>query len=466
MDANVMIAQEQLSESMKVFFASFAVCLSVALINGYPLLFDDSYGYLGFDPWIGQSAYRPITLDFLARPFYPVFGVWSVILIQITILSYLISLFSAQYLTGGRILELSALIIFSQLPFFAGFVMADVWFVIFVLAFLCVIKTFRGPPFLILAFAITVHGSHLYLFIISIILALLIFEERLKIIKVSIASILLAIIFTTLVDGLMDNDRNRELSWELLGSKILVQIPDAIENKCTDDPSFLMCSHRGNIQEGVSDWCDEPDCFLWKEQSFFHTIDKGELRTASKELFTYTLLSTPLAFTKTTIRDFLNLFKVACSDDFGALAEAESGMEPAITGAPINYDKAVEGNAEYARTLQAAGLWGDESPACLMLKSFKLITYFLGAIGLLMLSLFFRSQEALKVGVFCVIVLLANDLLFAAVSGGEYLRYHDRGLFLLVIPALLAISELRKPGELNSSLHATINRLKKSLRLM
>jgi len=424
-----MIAQEQLSESMRVFLASFAACLSVALINGYPLLFNDSFHYLGLDPWVGAGASRSITLDFLARPFYPVFGVWSVILIQATILSYLISLFSAQYLTGGRILELSALIIFSQLPFFAGFVMADVWFVIFVLAFLSVIKTFRWPPFLILAFAITVHGSHLYLFIISTILALLIFNERLQIVKVSIATILLAIIFTSLVNGLMGNDRSHELSWSLLGSKILFQIPEAIDHKCTDDPSFLMCSHRENIQESVLDWCNEPDCFVWDERSFFREIDLGERRTASKELFTYTLLNKPVEFTKATISDFLSLFKVTCSDDFGP----QDNQAAAIKA----------NNAEYARSLQAAGIWSHESQGCLMQKSFKLITYFLGAIGLLVLSLFFRSQEVIKVGLFCVIVFLANDLLFAVVSG-NYPRYHDRGLFLLIIPALLAISELRK----------------------
>ena len=449
-----MIAQEQLSQSMRVFLASFAVCLSVALINGYPLLYDDSIDYLGFNPWVGEESIRSITLDFLARSLYPVFGAWSVILIQTAILSYLISLFFAQYLTGGRILELSALILFSQLPFFAGFAMADVWFVIFVLAFLSVIKTFRWPVFLILAFAITVHGSHLYLFIISTMLALLIFEERLKIIKVSIASILLAIIFTSLVNGLMGNDKNKELSWSILGSKILYQIPEAIDDKCTDDPSFLMCSHRENIQEGVSDWCEDTDCFLWEEQSFFHTIDRGELRTASKELFTYTLMNKPVALTKATVSDFLYLFEVTCNTEFGALDKTDPYNTPMIS------------NAEYERTLQAAGIWGHKSPAaCLMLKSFKLITYFLGAIGLLVLSRFFHSQEANKVALFCVIVFLVNDLFFAAVSGG-YTRYHDRGLFLLIIPALLAISELRKPSELNSSLHVTINRLKKSLRLM
>jgi hypothetical protein len=42
----------------------------------------------------------------------------------------------------------------------------------------------------------------------------------------------------------------------------------------------------------------------------------------------------------------------------------------------------------------------------------------------------------------CVTVLLANDPQFAAPSG-TYQRYHDRALFLLWIPELLAMNELR-----------------------
>lgn len=439
-----MIIQDQQSESIRVFVVSFAACLSVALINGYPLLFPDSYSYLGFDPWSGVYSPRSITLGFFARTFYPIFGVWSVILIQATVVSYLMSLFSAQYLAGGRTLELSALIVFSQLPFFVSFAMADVWFVIFVLAFLFLIKTFRWPPLLILAFAITVHGSHLYIFITSAILALLIFKGKFHILKITIAAILLASIFTTFVNGLMGYDKNSKITWSFLGSKILTQIPDAIDYKCADDPSFLMCLHRENIQKGILNrYIDnDPAGFLWDDQSFFAIVDKSELTTASRELFIYTLLNLPEAFTKATISDFLMLFISECGIDFRALNEAESGITPDIPGAPLLPNELIANNAEYERTLQAAGIWGQESQGGLMLKIFRLTTYVLCAIGLL-LSFFLRLQEAIKVGLFCILVFLANDLLFAAVSG-PYPRFHNRGLFLLVIPALMTISEIRK----------------------
>jgi len=75
----------------------------------------------------------------------------------------------------------------------------------------------------------------------------------------------------------------------------------------------------------------------------------------------------------------------------------------------------------------------------------KLLTYIAGIVSLALLF-FFDSRTAAKAALFSVVVLLINDLIFAALSG-SYLRYHDRGLFLLMIPAILAINEFRARRE-------------------
>ena len=433
------------SDSSRIFFVAFATSLSVALFNGYPLLFPDSYSYLGFDPNAASHGYRQVTLEFLARPLYPLLGAWSVVVIQTAVLSYLIALFSSMYLSRVKALEWAVLMIISQLPFYAAFLMADIWLVIFVLAYLLLLKEFRWPPFLILAIAITVHGSHFYIFIASAMLAFEMFTNRAHIARISVAAILLAIIFTGFVNGLLGHDKNKELSWTLVGSKILVQIPDAISQKCNEDADFLLCPHRENIEAGASSWCEDlPDCHVWKKQSFFHDIEHSELKAASKELFIFTLLNKPVAFIQATVIDSLQFQRFECSGDLGPLPPAEPGIEPALSGAPMHPHGVMLSNPAYERTMQAANAWS-KAPICSTLVKFKTLTYILGAIALVLLW-FFGSRTATRTALFCVAVLVINDLFFAALSGA-YLRYHDRGLFLLMIPALLAINEFRARRE-------------------
>ena len=90
-----------------------------------------------------MSSLRQVTLEFLARPLYPLLGVWSVVAIQAAVFSYMISLVSTQYLTRIKAFDWAILMIISQLPFYVAFIMADIWLVIFVLAFLSLLKEFR-----------------------------------------------------------------------------------------------------------------------------------------------------------------------------------------------------------------------------------------------------------------------------------------------------------------------------------
>jgi len=426
----------------RLFLASFAASISVALLNGYPLMFPDSYGYLGFDPWIGSSSLRQVTLDLLARLFYPLFGAWSVVLIQTTVFAYLATLFASSYLARITAFELAVMIVISQLPLYTALAMADIWLVILVLAYLYLLKAFHWPSLLILAVAITVHGSHFYIFIAAIATALLLFPGRVYNLKVSLSALLLAFLFTISVNGLTEHDSSRELSWILVGSKILMQDPEAIDLKCTEDPAFLMCAHRENIQQASNDWCTDllPDCFLWREQSFFKKADQKELNTASRELFLFTLLNRPGAFIKNTLSDIFMLNAPICSAVGQPLEESWPDIEPALIGTPIHQFGVRTDNPDYARTLQAAGTWTGPR-VCSARNGLKILGYMIGIVGMLILFVL-RSRAAIKLGLFCITVLLANDLLFAALSG-SYQRYHDRALFLLLVPALLAMNELR-----------------------
>lgn len=425
----------------RFFFAAFAATISVALLNGYPLLFPDSYGYIGFDPENGTNSMRKVTLDFLAHLFYPLFGIWSVVLIQTTVFSYAAAKFTSGYLSRITAFELVTMILISQVPLYSALAMADIWLVILIMAYLVLLREFHWTSLFLLVFGITVHGSHLYIFGAAVAAALILLPRRIYNLKISLSALLLASLLTISVNGMTGHDKSQELSWNLTGSKILMQIPEAIELKCSEDVDFMMCDHRENIKMASSDWCTDmlPDCFLWRERSFFKQMDQTELDTASRELLLFTLKNMPAEFIRNTLADMIELFKPGCTGIGAPLGDASPGIESAIAGAPMHHFGVRTVNPHYDRTLQATGSLVAPS-VCSARIRLSYSTYLLGLIGLLAL-LALRSWKAVRLSLFCIAVLLANDLLFAAVSGA-YERYHDRALFLLLVPALLALNEL------------------------
>ncbi|MDH3285972.1 MAG: hypothetical protein OEQ13_14660, partial [Acidobacteriota bacterium] len=285
-----------------------------------------------------------------------------------------------------------------------------------------------------------VHGSHLYVVIAASIAALILFDNRLQVLKIAVPGILLAGILTTGINTLMQHDKQNELSWSLVGSKVLVQIPGAIDAKCDADPDFLMCDHKDNIRAGMADWCyTDPDCFVWRNESFFKRADRAELNAASREMFLFAVMNMPAAVLRATAADLLTFYSSECSK-LSRLSLPKAGGEPSLAGAPMHEHGFATENPAYHRSLQAAGIW-QTSQMCKTRRAAKLIAHLMAVAGLALL-LILRAWPAAAVAVFCLFVVFANDFLFAALSGG-YLRYHDRNLFLAIIPLLLAMDQLR-----------------------
>ena len=152
------------------------------------------------------------------------------------------------------------------------------------------------------------------------------------------------------------------------------------------------------------------------------------------------MLNKPGTFIKNTLSDLVLLNAPICSAVGNPLDEAWADIEPVLVGAPLHQFGVSTDNPDYARTLQAAGKWTGPG-ACSARNALKVLDYIIGIAGMLMLFVL-RSRDGARAGLLCIAVLLVNDLMFASLSG-SYQRYHDRALFLLLIPALLAMNELR-----------------------
>ncbi|RZL85439.1 MAG: hypothetical protein EOP66_01435 [Sphingomonas sp.] len=103
----------------------------VAEVNGFPMLFADSGGYLRVGNEFHYLPDRPITYGLLIAPFARLLGLWAVVVLQGLFTSWLISEVLVA-VTGRRsvpvlVLHISALAALSSLPWFVGQIMPDLF---------------------------------------------------------------------------------------------------------------------------------------------------------------------------------------------------------------------------------------------------------------------------------------------------------------------------------------------------
>jgi hypothetical protein len=99
-----------------------------ALLNGFPFIFPDSGDYLCFHPLLHRSPYYGLFIFFFHLNRF----IWAPVVVQSLIVSHLLWLLTS--LIGGAaraearfLLLVILLTMFSSLPFFTGFIMADIF---------------------------------------------------------------------------------------------------------------------------------------------------------------------------------------------------------------------------------------------------------------------------------------------------------------------------------------------------
>ena len=146
-----------------------------ALINGFPFVFPDSQDYLVFTPHLNRSPFYGLFIFFVHLNHF----IWAPVLVQAIIASHLIWMLtrvhSAQPSYRWFALTVAVLCLFSSLPFFAGFIMADFFTAVMILCVYLVgfhllelSRLERGYVVLLTCVAIAAHVSHLSLFLVLV----------------------------------------------------------------------------------------------------------------------------------------------------------------------------------------------------------------------------------------------------------------------------------------------------------
>lgn len=148
---------------------SSALLLIPAVLNGFPFIFPDSGDYLIFTPRPYRSPFYGLFIFF----FHLNHWIWGPVIAQAIIVSWVMSLFLC--LRGERrpvalVCITAVLTVFSSLPYFVGFIMADIFtpimfLLMYMLGFHFSDMTNRVRAYLLflLCIAISSHVSHLTL---------------------------------------------------------------------------------------------------------------------------------------------------------------------------------------------------------------------------------------------------------------------------------------------------------------
>src|SRR5262245_13689413 len=148
--------------------------LAPAVLNGYPIYFNDSAGYDGSTYYDTRLA----TLALVATPLYPVLGVWSLIAINAVVFAYLMMRFADAFLKGVNPILAAVVLTAALTPFYISFIAADIWLVFLFLALALLLVAFSWPVLIIAVIAGATHGSHLFILAGATLVALLLRSDR------------------------------------------------------------------------------------------------------------------------------------------------------------------------------------------------------------------------------------------------------------------------------------------------
>ena len=136
------------------FGAVFGLLLLPPIVNGFPFLFPDSWGYSGACP----DEMRSPVLGCAMRPFTWAGGNWAYVVVQSAATAAAIVLLWSRVLKRCGTVALLAAVVASGVGLFSGWVMADAWALIGLIC-LFVLAAGHGHPAVAgaLAFACGTH---------------------------------------------------------------------------------------------------------------------------------------------------------------------------------------------------------------------------------------------------------------------------------------------------------------------
>jgi hypothetical protein len=408
----------------------FGLLLLAPLLNGFPFLFPDSWGYSGACP----DELRSPVLGCAMRPFTWAGGHWAYAVLQCAATAFAVVLLWSRALGRQHRGALYAAAVASGLSLFSGWVMADVWTLTGLIG-LFVIAAGRFHPIAagLLAFSCGAHFGNLPIFAAAALAMLPAAQDRLWY-AVRVAVCLLAAIAlvaaANLIGGRIQFGSGN--GFVFVASRILHDVPEVLEGKCREDPEFELCRRK----EEILAWSAENhQSFTWA--GFYNLgLDWPVYNRLCREIVLYSLRGLPRFFIAHTAAAIRNTGRLLL------IPELSNGFETFGPDSFVAEDLRIafpEDVQPYLMSRQAGGglerfLKRLDAPFVALIW-LSLSTCFVGGIA----AWRRRCDDPLvQLALFALIAAVANAFFMSNLSG-VFGRYQARIAFLLAFPALALI---------------------------
>ena len=219
------------------------------LMNGYPFIFPDSWGYAG---GICPDGIRSPVLGCAMRPISVLLGTWGYVMVQSAITAFSLVFLSSVVLSRKNDWALYLSSIIAGVGLFAGLIMADIWTLTGMVSLFSIAMGIGYPLMtMLLALSIATHYGNFPVLAGTAVLFLPFAVGRTRYAFMTLVALILAVILivgANLFSGEI-RFKSKMAGFGSLASRILYDIPQVIEKKCADDPEFRFCQIKEDIIE-------------------------------------------------------------------------------------------------------------------------------------------------------------------------------------------------------------------------
>jgi hypothetical protein len=405
----------------------FGLLLACPLLNGFPFLFPDFWGYSGACP----DELRSPVLGCAMRPFTYVGGIWAYAVVQCAVTAFAVWLLWLQGLKRRYSGALFAAVLASGLGLFAGWVMADVWTLIGLIGLFVIARGHFHPAAAAgLAFACGTHFGNFPAFGATALLMLPWVRQRTRYaarVSLCFVAAVALIVAANLIGGRIQFGSGN--GFVFFASRLLHDLPGILELKCRQDPEFQLCRRQAEVRAWSS---ENHQSFTWV--GFYNLgLAWPDYNRVCRELVLFSLRELPAGLGEQAAAAVRNTARLLF------FPELSNGFEPFGPDSFVAEDLRIafpEDLPPYLASRQASGELER------LLK--RLDAPFRGLIWISIAACLLasasgrarrRDDPLTQLALFAVIAFAANAFFMANLSG-VFGRYQARIAFLPVLAAL------------------------------
>jgi hypothetical protein len=409
----------------------FSLLILYPVMNGYPFIYPDSWSYAS---GLWKADMRSPTLGFAMRPVIFIAGMWGFVVVQ-TAVTTISLIFLSKYVFGEtRKYVIILSIILAGVGFFSGYLMADIWTGMGLIALFSILTGYVSPAIAIfLVFSLSTHYGNFPIFAFTAMLFWLIIKcsrRTLIIVMLCILGSMTLIVSANFTVGA--HRFSSDVSYSFIASRILYDIPETIEQKCQDDPSFRLCNFKSDIFAVKREQQQPSDLIwhMWRRDD----ISRKEFEHLAKELVIYSLPRFPLKHVLSAIKNtFLQLSYFSMADGFPSVGDKTYVIKKFKEHFPDDYTaykKSWQAHENVYKVLKRL-----ETPLSILYWIAMLVCVFSVTIGWKSL----HDNLKLQLALFALIAVVINAFFMSNLSG-VLGRFQARIVFLPMFASLGIVS--------------------------